>query len=215
MMAGRIVTVLLFVCSSITVYLLDSAKNAFDIILQIGAGTGLLYLVRWYWWRVNAWCEIVAMASSFLTVGGAARSGQERHDLQYPCGAAHHGRGDDRVLAGDRVSRPADRSRGTDPLLHAGPSVRAGLVRRSDARPGCRQTAGSRLTIFRWRCLGWVVGCAAIWSGLFAIGNYLYGETGRCLLCLAVFVVSGLVLLQIVRNLWSDSREAAIAERSV
>ena len=39
-MAGRIATVLLFVCSSITVYLLDSAKNAFDIILQIGAGTG-------------------------------------------------------------------------------------------------------------------------------------------------------------------------------
>ncbi len=66
-MAGRLATVLLFVCSSVTVYLLDSAKNAFDIILQIGAGTGLLYLVRWFWWRVNAWCEIVAMASSFLT----------------------------------------------------------------------------------------------------------------------------------------------------
>ena len=58
-------TVLLFVCSSATVYLLDTAKDAFDIILQIGAGTGLLYLVRWFWWRVNAWCEIVAMISSF------------------------------------------------------------------------------------------------------------------------------------------------------
>ena len=49
------------------VYLLDTAKDAFDIILQVGAGTGLLYLVRWFWWRVNAWCEIVAMASSFAT----------------------------------------------------------------------------------------------------------------------------------------------------
>ena len=56
---------LLFVCSSATVYLLDTAKDAFDIILQVGAGTGLLYLVRWFWWRVNAWCEIVAMVSSF------------------------------------------------------------------------------------------------------------------------------------------------------
>ena len=63
--AARLVTVLLFVCSSATVYLLDTAKDAFDIILQIGAGTGLLYLVRWFWWRVNAWCEIVAMISSF------------------------------------------------------------------------------------------------------------------------------------------------------
>src|SRR6185503_14581956 len=58
--------VLLFICSSALVFLLDSAKGAFDIILQIGAGTGLLYLVRWFWWRVNAWCEVVAMVSSFL-----------------------------------------------------------------------------------------------------------------------------------------------------
>ena len=48
------------------VYLLDTAKDAFDVILQIGAGTGLLYLVRWFWWRVNAWCEVVAMISSFV-----------------------------------------------------------------------------------------------------------------------------------------------------
>ena len=65
--AGRMVTVLLFLASSATVYLLDTAKDAFDIILQVGAGTGLLYLVRWFWWRVNAWCEIVAMISSFVT----------------------------------------------------------------------------------------------------------------------------------------------------
>ena len=44
---------------------MDSAKDSqFDVILQIGAGTGLLYLVRWFWWRVNAWCEVVAMTSS-------------------------------------------------------------------------------------------------------------------------------------------------------
>ena len=47
------------------VFLLDTAKDSFDIILQVGAGTGLLYLLRWFWWRINAWCEIVAMISSF------------------------------------------------------------------------------------------------------------------------------------------------------
>ena len=47
------------------VYLLDTAKGSFNLMLQIGAGTGLLYLVRWFWWRVNAWCEIVAMIASF------------------------------------------------------------------------------------------------------------------------------------------------------
>src|SRR6476646_366631 len=63
--AGRVVTVALFACAAATVYLLDTAKDIFDVILQVGAGTGLLYLVRWFWWRVNAWCEVVAMLSSF------------------------------------------------------------------------------------------------------------------------------------------------------
>src|SRR5208337_1019437 len=64
--AGRVATVILFVASSALVFALDTAKDSFDVFLQIGAGTGLLYLVRWFWWRVTAWCEIVAMASSFL-----------------------------------------------------------------------------------------------------------------------------------------------------
>src|SRR5919106_199270 len=64
--AGRVATVILFVGSSGMLYFLESAKDAFDAILQIGAGTGLLYLVRWFWWRVTAWSEVVAMISSFL-----------------------------------------------------------------------------------------------------------------------------------------------------
>src|SRR5206468_3998436 len=58
-LAGRVATVLLFVVSSAMVFALDTAQASFNLILQIGAGTGLLYLVRWFWWRVTAWCEIV------------------------------------------------------------------------------------------------------------------------------------------------------------
>ena len=64
-MAGRVATVILFVLSSSLVFVLQTAQESFNIILQIGAGTGLLYLLRWFWWRVTAWCEIVAMTSSF------------------------------------------------------------------------------------------------------------------------------------------------------
>ena len=56
MLAGRVATVAAVRVSSALVFVLDTAKDAFDIILQVGAGTGLLYLVRWFWWRVNAWC---------------------------------------------------------------------------------------------------------------------------------------------------------------
>src|SRR5438067_361079 len=64
--AGRIATILLFVLSSALVFGLQTAQQSFNLILQVGAGTGLIYLLRWFWWRVTAWCEIVAMISSFL-----------------------------------------------------------------------------------------------------------------------------------------------------
>ena len=63
--AGRVATVLLFVLSSSMVFVLQTAQDSFNVILQVGAGTGLLYLLRWFWWRITAWCEIVAMLSSF------------------------------------------------------------------------------------------------------------------------------------------------------
>src|SRR6476619_4906006 len=62
---GRLSTVVLFLLSAAMTFVLGTAKDSFDLIVQIGAGTGLLYLVRWFWWRVNAWCEVVAMLSSF------------------------------------------------------------------------------------------------------------------------------------------------------
>ncbi len=66
MLVGRLATVGLYLCAAGLTYVLESAKDSFDVILQVGAGTGLLYLVRWFWWRVNAWCEVVAMISSFV-----------------------------------------------------------------------------------------------------------------------------------------------------
>ena len=44
---------------------LENALQAFQILLQIGAGTGLIFLLRWYWWRINAWGEVAAMVISF------------------------------------------------------------------------------------------------------------------------------------------------------
>ncbi|MBK1827438.1 Na+:solute symporter [Haloferula rosea] len=59
---GRICTVLLMVCAgTLSLTVLESAGQAFKILLLSGAGTGLIYLLRWFWWRINAWTEIVAM----------------------------------------------------------------------------------------------------------------------------------------------------------
>lgn len=63
---GRVSTALLMVLAAILALLLENALQAFDILLQIGAGTGLLFILRWFWWRINAWSEITAMVVSFL-----------------------------------------------------------------------------------------------------------------------------------------------------
>lgn len=63
---GRIITVLLMVLTMIFALLLDNALGAFQILLQIGAGTGLIFILRWFWWRINAASEMAAMIISFL-----------------------------------------------------------------------------------------------------------------------------------------------------
>jgi solute:Na+ symporter, SSS family len=62
---GRIITVGLIVLAGIVSLWLENALQAFQILLQIGAGTGLVFLLRWFWWRVNAWSEVAAMVISF------------------------------------------------------------------------------------------------------------------------------------------------------
>ena len=63
---GRISTVVLMIFAAIFALFLTSAMEIFNILLQIGAGTGLLFLLRWFWWRINAYSEIVAMIVSFI-----------------------------------------------------------------------------------------------------------------------------------------------------
>ena len=63
--AGRWSTVLLMVAACLVSLAIESALGVFQLLLQIGAGTGLLYLLRWFWWRINAATELVAMVASF------------------------------------------------------------------------------------------------------------------------------------------------------
>ncbi len=201
-MVGRLTTILLFVCSSGMVFLLDSAKDAFDVILQVGAGTGLLYLLRWFWWRINAWCEIVAMASSFLisliilllNKNGFALSTHKALLLTIAftsvCWIATAFLGpqtEEKVLVEFyRKVRPF------------GPGW---AVIREKVGVLPKETEGTSENI-PMALLGWVAGCASIWSSLFTVGNFLYGRNGYGFALLAVFVVSTAVLLHVVNRLW-------------
>ena len=61
---GRLSTVSLMVFSAILALLLQNALQLFEVLLVFGAGTGLIFILRWFWWRINAWSEITAMFAS-------------------------------------------------------------------------------------------------------------------------------------------------------
>ncbi|RLA30833.1 MAG: Na+:solute symporter [Gammaproteobacteria bacterium] len=65
-LVGRLATVVLMIAAGMFALFLESALQAFHILLSVGAGTGLLFLLRWFWWRINAASEIVAMVVSFF-----------------------------------------------------------------------------------------------------------------------------------------------------
>jgi solute:Na+ symporter, SSS family len=65
-MVGRISTVIMMVMAGWLALQLQSALDTFQILLQVGAGTGLIFMLRWFWWRINAFSELSAMVASFV-----------------------------------------------------------------------------------------------------------------------------------------------------
>ncbi len=197
---GRLATVLLFFLSSGLVFVLESAKDAFDIILQVGAGTGLLYLIRWFWWRINAWCEVVAMISSFVvsiillqvSMPSAAKLmiTIAVTTICWVLAAYFAPQTDERTLISFyQQVRPA------------GPGWKRIRAIAGISEAEAKQTGES----LPMALIGWVAGCTVIWSALFTIGNFLYGRTSYAVGLFAVFIVSGIVLLAVINKLWSKS----------
>lgn len=199
---GRLCTVGLYVVAAVLSRFLESAQEAFEIIISIGAGTGLIYLLRWYWWRINAWCEVVAMVSSFAISVAFFLARKTGHGFPFAQTVLYSvafttlcwliaayftpGTDQDRLVSFYRKVRPA--GPGWNRIREA-----AGVSVAEAARQGDHLGQAT---------VGWISGCLSIWSALFAIGYFLYGRTGAAWGLTAVFVVSTAVLLQVVNRLW-------------
>jgi len=210
--AGRIATVILFLSSSFLVFFLDTAKDTFDIILQIGAGTGLLYLLRWFWWRINAWSEVAAMVSSFvisiilLVLNKTGVTISTHIGLLITIAftticwvvVAYLGPETDRKTLIDFYKRVKPFGPGWEVIR-----IEAGISK-EDARSSHENIPLG--------LVGWFSGSIVIWSSLFSIGNFLYGRLTIAFILLAVFILSGIVLLKVINRLWSKDTvsEAAL-----
>jgi Na+/proline symporter len=197
-LAGRLATVLLFLLSSGMVFLLETAKDSFILLQQIGAGTGLLYLVRWFWWRVTAWCEIVAMISSFgisvlfliLKKNGVEVATTQQFiltiGLTTVCwlATAYLGPQNDKATLVAFYKKVHPAGPGWAPIRAEAGAIAA----ESDNMP--------------MALVGWIAGCIMIWSALFTVGNLLYGRMEYAAGLAVVCAVTGYTVIRVVGKLW-------------
>jgi len=200
-LVGRLTTAALMVCAGLLTYALGTAKEAFDLILSVGAGTGLIYLLRWFWWRVSAWSEIAAMASSFIVALGffvARKNGFEvasHVSLLVTVGVTTVV-----WVAATFLAPQTDRAT----LIRFYELVRpsgagwASVRGESGATPAPDSLAQG--------VLGWVCGCSFVYSALFGTGSLLYGRMPQFFAWLTVFVISGLGMWRTLRGFWPAAK---------
>lgn len=199
---GRLTTAGLMVVAAFTTYALGTAKEAFDLILSVGAGTGLLYLLRWFWWRISAWSEIAAMVSSFLVAVGffvAAKLG-----AQIPAHMSLIVTVATTTVVWVTVTflaPPADRATLVNfvkLVKPAGPGWTD--IRREAGVTGSPDSLPMAL-------LSWVLGCTFVYAALFGVGSWLYGRNAQAIVWAVLFVVSGVGLLKLVPRMWAGSTD--------
>ena len=192
---GRIATLVLVVLASVVSLWLENALQAFQILLQIGAGTGLVFLMRWFWWRINAWSELAAMVVSFL-VAVWFQFGHERvgfapmpAHVQLVVGVAITTVG---WIAVTLLTPPADKKvlqSFHDHIRPMGPGWKGAGITLA-APDESESAAAGFLAVF--------LGCAVIYAALFGTG---YALDGRWLVggaCLAVAAAASWGLLRVL-----------------
>jgi solute:Na+ symporter, SSS family len=193
---SRATTVLLFLLSAVVTANLTTIEGAWRILLAMGAGTGLVYILRWYWWRINAWSEISAMIASLVVSLSLQRwFGLDSAD---PVGFAHLMLATVAIttlvwIAATFLTRPVPDAT----LLAFYRRVRPGGPgwRRvaTEAGYGPEPISGGSLN---WT--NWVAGVVAVYSTLFGMGRIIFGQPleGAVLL-----VVAALAFAWIARSL--------------
>ena len=168
--ASQIATVLLTIVSAVITHYMDSIAGAWKLLIVTGAGTGAVLILRWYWWRINAWSEVSAMAAAFAvsivlqTVVPSRQRQPGRVRVHHP----DHGRHHDRHLAGRDISHCARNRCDAGRVLSPRPpfGLRLGPVARlaPDVQPS---------SDLGWNLLDWLCGCALIYGALFGIGKII------------------------------------------
>jgi solute:Na+ symporter, SSS family len=189
--ASQAATVLLMLASCVVTWYQDTIAGAWTFLIAVGAGTGSVYILRWFWWRINAWSEVSAMAASFvvslvLQLGYGLRSVEPLEfawmvlitvaastvawlaTTALTCPEPM-----ETLLAFYRRVRPGAALWG--PVAAAAPDV-------SPARDGLLNL------------MDWGAGCVLVYASLFGVGKLIFGETALGVAMLAVAAASAYLI---------------------
>ncbi|HET6578024.1 MAG TPA: sodium:solute symporter family protein [Gemmatimonadales bacterium] len=203
--ASRVATAVLMVSSLIVMGFLSSVEQGWKILIGIGAGTGLVFILRWYWWRVNAWSEISAMVTSFVVSLLLTAFGHSLSDTGTPDYAFT-------MLTTVAVTTVVWLA----VTLLTAPESEATLDRFyrqvRPGGPGWRRVAlrlgfgNDRIPGGALSWMNWVAGLATVYASVFAVGAFVTGSPRRGLVYAAVAIAA---FLLIQRNLRADEQLAA------
>ena len=200
---GRLSTLVLMIASVIVALYLQDAMQAFDIILQIGAGTGLLFILRWFWWRINAYSEIVAMIISFVVACIMEFAVQDAL-LDYQKLVIGVGITTVAWLLTTLVTRPTNMKtlKSFFMLIHPHAAGWKPVVANLSDTETKSIRKGHKFTS---ELLMLFLGCVFIYAFLFGTGYLLYGEGLRAFVCLGVGAISSFVVYKLFTNVKATS----------
>ncbi len=212
---SKIITVLLVLASGYTASQLSSISAGWDLVLNIGFGTGAVYILRWYWWRINAWSEISAMAvAAAVTIGLHNVSFTGNSALVYAKSALITG-GITTVVwvLATFISGPESQQTLVSFYRRVHPTVYGWkpVARLAPDLPEVRDVAGN--------AFNWVMGCILVYGCLFGIGELVFEHWAMGTFLLVLAAIAGyLIFWDLSRRGWQTlsgtSATSAMAEQS-
>ena len=211
--ASRVATLIIVLLSVVVTYYMNQITTGWELVLALGAGTGLVYILRWYWWRVNAWSEVAAMACALvvsLTLRGVlTRPEFSEYNPSTPLGFAVQiivtvGITTIVWLVATFITRPEPMEKLTSFYRNVHPAG-------GGWRPVARAAGIPERTGEIWpNVLNWVMGIILVYSTLFGIGEFIFGSWIRVVSFAVMAVAAGSIMIwNLNRTGWAGLSEGA------
>ena len=228
--ASRMATLIIVLLSVVVTYYMNQITEGWELVLALGAGTGLVYILRWYWWRVNAWSEVAAMSSALVVSLGLrklastlAQADLTNGSVWDPFAASLRGFIDPSTpkgfggqilitvgittvvwLVATYVTKPEPMEKLTSFYRRVHPAG-------SGWRPVARAASMPERTGEMWpNFLNSLLVIALVYSTLFGIGEFIFGTWPKVFMFLVIAVVAGAVMIwNLNRTGWAGLSESA------